>query len=90
MPLQQYVLISVATACSLPVFSSPCVEILIFLQKKKSSRLEEEFMDGEDIVLFDLSKLEFLPGKIMHLFSNEKYLEHLAQNGHRKATENHL
>lgn len=56
----------------------------------KSTRLEEEFVDGKDIILFSFSELDRLPAKVKHLLSDGRYLEHLAQNGYRKATENHL
>ena len=55
----------------------------------KSTRLEEEFVDGEDIVLFDLSKIECLPELVRRLLSDENYLGHLARNGYRKAMEKH-
>lgn len=55
----------------------------------KSTRLEEEFVDGEDIVLFDLARTECLPEIVRHLLSDENYLGHLARNGYRKAVEKH-
>lgn len=62
---------------------------LRFIMSDKSTRLEEEFVDGEDIVLFDLSKIECLPELVRRLLSDENYLGHLARNGYRKAMEKH-
>lgn len=56
----------------------------------KSTRLEEEFVDEKDIILFDIAKPECLPNKIRHLLSDENYLKHLAMNGYKKAMEKHL
>lgn len=56
----------------------------------KSTQLEEEFVDGEDILLFSFSELEHLPAKVKSFLSDERRLERLAQNGYRKAIEKHL
>ena len=56
----------------------------------RSTRLEEEFTDGRDILLFNLSSLDRLPEKILGLLSDNDYLQQIAQNGYRKAVQNHL
>lgn len=56
----------------------------------KSTRLEEEFTDGEDILLFELSKLDSLPERVLELLSNSERLNQIAQNGYRKAVQKHL
>lgn len=60
------------------------------LLSDRSTRLEEEFVDGEDIVLFDLAEIECLPEKIKHLLSDENRLTQIAINGYKKALERHL
>lgn len=56
----------------------------------KSTRLEEEFTDGKDILLFDLSDLNTLPGIIQKCLSDDEHLQQIAQNGYQKAIQNHL
>jgi len=56
----------------------------------KSTRLEEEFIDGEDILLFDLSKLDLLPERILALLSDDAKLHQIAMNGYRKVVHKHL
>ena len=56
----------------------------------RSTRLEEEFTDGKDILLFDLSNLDSLPEKIQELLSDNDRLQQIAQNGYQKAMQNHL
>lgn len=56
----------------------------------RSTRLEEEFIDGEDILLFDLSRLDSLPERILALLSDDKRLHQISLNGYRKVIQNHL
>lgn len=55
-----------------------------------SRRLEEEFMDGEEIVLFDLNQIERLPGIIENLLKDEERLQKISVNGYHKAAGRHL
>ena len=55
-----------------------------------STQLSELFVDGKDLVLFDLNKLETLPSVIKELLSSEDTRKKIASNGHLKARENHL
>ncbi len=56
----------------------------------KSARLEEEFSDGEDILLFDLSQLDTLPKRVKELLSDPARLQQIAENGCQKAAARHL
>ena len=56
----------------------------------RSVRLDEEFADGKDILLFDLSNLDSLPEKILELLSDNDRLQQIAQNGYQKAMQSHL
>lgn len=55
----------------------------------KSSYLRDHFTDGEDIVLFDLERIEQLPGKIKQLLSDGQKLEEISEAGYKKAREYH-
>jgi len=56
----------------------------------KSQYLEENFINGTELVLFDLSKLELLPSIVNRLLSDSALLEYITANGHKKALEQHL
>lgn len=56
----------------------------------RSTRLEEEFINGEDILLFDLSRLDSLPERILALLSDDERLHQISLNGYRKVIQNHL
>ena len=56
----------------------------------KSSTLEEDFVDGQDLVLFDLKRLEALPGLIQDLLADDERLQQIAANGCHKAKQKHL
>lgn len=56
----------------------------------RSTRLEEEFVDGEDIILFDLLQIEKLPEQITKLLSDTNKLQRIAENGYKKASQGHL
>ena len=56
----------------------------------KSTRLEEEFIDGEDILLFNLSQIEKLPRQVNELLLNPDRLQRIAENGYKKASQRHL
>lgn len=55
-----------------------------------SERLEEEFGDGQGIVLFDLEQLNQLPGMVKELLEDEEHLRQIATNGYKKAVSRHL
>lgn len=53
-----------------------------------SSRwIDENFMDGEDIVLYDLDHLEELPGKIRRVLENPEDTQRMIENGYKKVRE---
>lgn len=54
-----------------------------------SEYIEEEFRDGNDIVLYRLEELEKLPQKIQALLREPKEAERIAETGRRKALESH-
>lgn len=56
----------------------------------KSTQLIELFEDGNDLVLFDLNKLEKLPGTLKELLRSKETLATLSANGYTKAYRNHL
>lgn len=56
----------------------------------KTTRLEEEFVDGEDIILFNLADISELPSRIKALLANEERLKRIAANGEKKVREKHL
>lgn len=56
----------------------------------RSTALEEQFTNGEDLILFSLRQLEELPLMVRDLLSDEERQERIAQNGFRVASENHL
>lgn len=56
----------------------------------KSTQLIELFEDGKDLVLFDLNRLERLPGTLKELLYSKKALATLSANGYTKACKNHL
>lgn len=51
----------------------------------KSSYIEEYFTDGEELVLYDLARLDELPGKIAMLLERPQTAEKIAENGRKKA-----
>ena len=55
-----------------------------------STQLQELFVNGEDLVLFDLDHLELLPEKIKNLLSAPECLKQISENGMAKIKENHL
>lgn len=55
----------------------------------KSKYLMEEFKDGEDIAFYSLSELTKLPDIVRDLLSDEERLKEIAENGYKKAVENH-
>lgn len=56
----------------------------------KTTRLEEEFVNGEDIILFDLVKIDSLPARLKDLLSNDEKLREVAENGRNKVMKKHL
>ncbi len=55
-----------------------------------STRLEEEFVDGKDILLFRLSQISSLPIRIKKLLADPEQLQEIAENGYKKALGKHL
>lgn len=54
-----------------------------------SEYIEEEFVEEENIVLYDLLHIEALPGKIMKILSEPKKAFSIAESGRKKAEERH-
>lgn len=55
----------------------------------ETSYLRVHFKDGEDIVLFRVEELEFLPGKIRYLLDNEDERRKIAVSGQEIAQREH-
>ncbi len=55
-----------------------------------STQLNEIFVSGEDLVLFDLNDLECLPSTIQNLLSSKEELARISKKGYNNALENHL
>lgn len=55
-----------------------------------SRRLKEEFIDGQDLVLFHLEEIDRLPGRVQELLANPQRLQQIAANGFKKAGSGHL
>ena len=55
-----------------------------------STQLQELFVNGEDLVLFDLDHLKLLPEKIKNLLSAPECLKQISENSRSKIKENHL
>lgn len=53
-----------------------------------SSWVDENFSDGEDIVLYDLKHLEKLPEITLRLLENTSDAERIIENGYKKVFEN--
>ena len=53
--------------------------------------LRENYTDGEDIIMFDLSdeSITELPKRLKALLSDKDQLLHIAYNGYRNALEHH-
>ena len=56
----------------------------------KSTRLEEEFVNNKEIILFELAQIGALPKRIKALLSKDKEIKEIAENGRKKAMEKHL
>ena len=56
----------------------------------KSTRLEEEFVDGEDIILFNLAQINELPKRVKALLQDGERLKRIAESGAKKVIEKHL
>lgn len=56
----------------------------------KSTQLTELFVNGEDLVLFDLNNLENLPKILKELLNSKETLATLSANGYEKICKNHL
>lgn len=55
----------------------------------RTTYLEKEFTDGEDILLFDLARLTELPARIKELLADDVRRKQIAENGYRIAAERH-
>lgn len=55
----------------------------------RTTYLEKNFVDGEDIVLFELGHLQELPERIKSLLACEEERKRIAENGYKKALERH-
>lgn len=55
----------------------------------RTKYLEENFKDGEDIILFDLQDYRKLPERINALLQQTEKMKEIAENGYRKAKEYH-
>lgn len=55
-----------------------------------STALTEFFTDREDLLLFDLKRLDTLPPLIKTILTDEKQLEQIAVSGYQKALTHHL
>ncbi len=51
----------------------------------KSTCLEEQYVDGEEIVLFDLAKLELLPARLRQLLTDDSTRNNIAQKAYNRA-----
>lgn len=55
----------------------------------RSSILEDIFINGQDLLLFSLNRLDELPALVKELLSDEERLQKIAANGYEKARLNH-
>lgn len=55
----------------------------------KSRFLEENFTNGKDLLLFDLTEIEKLPQLIKNLLSNPQHLASITESGYSKALNEH-
>ena len=56
----------------------------------KSIRLEEEFLNGDDIILFELRQIYRLPVRVRELLADDEKLREIAENGRKKVIDRHL
>lgn len=56
----------------------------------RSAILREDFIDSEDIILFDLQQIDLLPSRIKELLADDNRLRQIAINGYEKAVKKHL
>ena len=56
----------------------------------KSIRLEEEFLNGDDIILFELRQIDRLPVRVRELLADDEKLREIAENGRKKVIDRHL
>ena len=55
----------------------------------RSGRLEETFINGQDLLFFSLKQLHTLPTLVTELLSDEERLQKITRNGYEKARQNH-
>lgn len=56
---------------------------------ERNPYLESQFLDGQDILFYDLAHLSELPERIAGLLKDEKKLEQIGENGCKKAEQWH-
>lgn len=56
---------------------------------ERNPYMEEAFSDGRDVLLYDLDKLDALPGIVRNALSDPRRLSDIAENGYRNAFQNH-
>ena len=55
----------------------------------RTTYLEKNFVNGEDLLMFDLGHLQELSEQIRELLDDEDKRKRMAENGYRKASQNH-
>lgn len=55
----------------------------------RTTYLEKNFVNGEDLLMFDLGNLRELPNRIRELLGDEEKRKRVAENGYRKAVGQH-
>lgn len=55
-----------------------------------STQLNELFINGEDLIMFELDKLDYLPQTLSKLLTSKDYLENIKKNAYEKVIHNHL
>lgn len=59
------------------------------LLSEKSTYLEENFKDGEEVILFDVNKLDSFVQRVKYLLQNDFWREQIANRGFEKAKAHH-
>ncbi|MCR4604897.1 MAG: glycosyltransferase [Eubacterium sp.] len=55
----------------------------------RSEYLDEVLSDCEDVIFYDIGKLETLPDKVRQVLSNRELWEHIQREGYNNASKNH-
>lgn len=56
---------------------------------ERNPYMEEAFSDSKDVLLYDLHKLDALPGIVQNALANPHWLSDIAENGYRNAFQKH-